>query len=473
MVKLYVQNSSDRHRKKNLSTPISFDVLQRAVQWVVKETSFSKMRLHGNTIWLPSQLVILAVLWAWSDKHRLTDAFRYSKELSLRMFGVVAVTSYQGFLGALVRWQKILLPLVCQRLWQLMKKSGGEYWRIGIWLPLAVDGSRISTPRTAKNEKAFAALNYGKGQKAKSRRKWKNKRRRSKPLSHPVKPQIWLTLLWHMGLKMPWSWKTGHSASSERGHFLEMLKGLVFPENTPFCGDAGFISYELWNTILDQGHNLLIRVGGNVRLLRNLGHARYDKNYVYLWPTKVSQKNQPPLILRLITCQGPRGTIYLVTSVLSKKQLSDHQVKTLYKLRWGIELQFRAYKQTFSRRTLRSRTPENALAELDWSLVGLWVIQLFAVKEQIKVERPPEGCSIALAISAVQDAMQFFQHDIYNPQELRQRLRDALKDQYKRTSSKTARYRSKQKAPPTCMKPKIVEARPQEKKLYRTLFATT
>ena len=94
MVKLYVQNSSDRHRKKNLSTPISLDVLQRAVQWVVKETSFSKMRLHGNTIWLPSQLVILAVLWAWSDKHRLTDAFRYSKELSLRMFGVVAVTSF-------------------------------------------------------------------------------------------------------------------------------------------------------------------------------------------------------------------------------------------------------------------------------------------------------------------------------------------------------------------------------------------
>src|SRR5438128_2394285 len=82
----------------------------------------------------------------------------------------------------------------------------------GRCVPLAVDGSRISVPRTKDNEKAFCAPNFGKSRKARSRRK---KKAKSKRLRHrvkeaqPVKPQIWVTLLWHMGLQMPWSWKTG------------------------------------------------------------------------------------------------------------------------------------------------------------------------------------------------------------------------------------------------------------------------
>ena len=38
------------------------------------------------------------------------------------------------------------------------------------------------------------------------------------------------------------------------------------------------------------------------------------------------------------------------------------------------------------------------MVELDWSLVGLWLIQLFAVKEQIKTDSPPEQSSVALAL---------------------------------------------------------------------------
>ena len=139
---------------------------------------------------------------------------------------------------------------------------------------MAVDGSRLTTPRTESNERAFAIKNYGHGKKAQRRCKWKNKRCRSKPISEPVKPQIWLTLIWHMGLKLPWCWRTGPSTASERGHLLELLKQAVFPIKTLFCGDAGFIGYLFWRGILDQGHSFLIRVGANVHLLKNLGTAR-------------------------------------------------------------------------------------------------------------------------------------------------------------------------------------------------------
>jgi len=67
---------------------------------------------------------------------------------------------------------------------------------------------------------------------------------------------------------------------------------MKFRENTLFCADAGFVGYELWRAILDAGHSFLIRVGGNVRLLRNLGHARHRRGLVYLWPNKAVCRNE-------------------------------------------------------------------------------------------------------------------------------------------------------------------------------------
>jgi hypothetical protein len=125
--------------------------------------------------------------------------------------------------------------------------------------------------------------------------KWKNKKLRSKNLGQPVKPQIWLTMIWHIGLKMPWSWPTGPSTSSERGHFLGMLQQQEFPKNTLFCADAGFIGYELWKTILEGGHHFLIRVGGNVHLLRKLGRVCVAHDIVYFWPREVQRQKQPQL----------------------------------------------------------------------------------------------------------------------------------------------------------------------------------
>src|SRR5207244_10501157 len=134
-------------------------------------------------------------------------------------------------------------------------------------------GRRTSTPRTKDNEKAFAAPHFGSGKTARNRKKKKKgkgvRRKIAKP--QPVTPQIWITLLWHMGLQMPWSWKTGPSYAAERDHFREMLREQKFPKNTLFCCDAGFTGYEFWKAIIDANYQFLIRVGANVTLLRQLG----------------------------------------------------------------------------------------------------------------------------------------------------------------------------------------------------------
>lgn len=460
-------NSSQGRAERSVDNSAA---LHRAVSWILHEDSFANLQLHGNVKWLSRNLVILAVVTAWSEAGRLRDAFSQAAQLSQSLFGVLAINTFQGMMRALVTYGQQLVPCMWLRLQMLMSQVSPEHFRIGRWVPLAVDGSRFTAPRTRSNEHAFSAKNYGKGKDARSRIHWKNKKKRSKKLSAPVKPQIWLTLIWHMGLKLPWCWKKGPSTSSERHHFIEMLTAQEFPENSLFCGDAGFIGYELWTTLASRGHSFLIRVGANVRLLKNLGNVKRGDGIVCVWPNDAIKRNQPPIVLRLIEVQGPRGRMYLVTNVLEEHLLSDRLLKRLYPLRWGIELQFRTAKQTFGKGKLRSRNSDHALAELDWSLIALTMIQLLAIREQTQIAIPPERSSVAQAIKAIRHAIQNWKQTVSKDQSLKTQLREATKDTYVRTKSKQARYHPDIKSKPSATKPIIINANASQKAAFRALM---
>jgi hypothetical protein len=121
-------------------------------------------------------------------------------------------------------------------------------------------------------------------------------------------------------------------------------------------------------------------------------------------------------------------------------------------------------KQTFGRRKLRSKTPERAYAELDWSLLGLWLIQLFAVKERIQLGEPPTDSSAALAIRILRELLER-RHEKSPPEgTLNARLGHAATDHYERRRSKRARYRPNYKDKPAAGAPKIIEAQPKHKR---------
>ena len=443
--------------------------LARAIRWIVNDKIFASIPLHGNIKWVPKNLVILAVLSSWSDASRMTDRFDKAARLSQRLFGVLAIHTYQGMVRALVTYGPALIACLWRRFQKLMQDISPQHYRIGGWLALAVDGSRFSTPRTLSNEKAFAAKKYGKGKLARSRVKWKNKRRRSKKLSVPVRPQIWLTLIWHMGLKLPWCWKTGPSNASERDHLIDMIKSEEFPENTLFCGDAGFTGYKFWSEILTAGHSFLIRVGANVHLLKDLGHARTQDGIVCLWTDAAARRKQPPIVLRLIEISNEHGNMYLVTNVRSKRSLSDASLRRLYPLRWGIELHFRAMKQTYDRGILKSRNAAHALAELEWSFVALTMIQLLSLREQQKTESPPQDASVSLAIAAIRNAIDTWNEPVTQEARLTSQLRAATKDGYHRRRTKTARYRPNYKDKPTTSGPRIKKASSIQQQRYKAL----
>lgn len=279
-----------------------------------------------------------------------------------------------------------------------------------------------------------------------------------------------------MGMRLPWSWKLGPSNSSERDHFKEMLREQKFPKDTLFCGDAGFTGYELWKLIIDQGHSFLIRIGSNVRLLKKLGYYARERNgIVYVWPDAEARKKQPPLILRLIHFKGDQGDVYLLTNVLNSRNLSDAQASQMYRLRWGIELQFRTLKQTFGRRKLRSRTPDRAYAELAWSLIGLWIAHLFAVKEQITIGEPPSHTSAGMAIQVVRQMLLFGREIPDDDEDMTALLQQAMVDTYHRSSKKQGRYNPRIKDKPSSGKPKIKKATAEHKrklKEYKEILST-
>ena len=120
-------------------------------------------------------------------------------------------------------------------------------------------------------------------------------------------------------------------------------------------------------------------------------------------------------------------------------------------------------KQTFGLCKLRSKRPDRALVELDWSLVGLTIIQLFALKEQIPLGELPEHSSVSLAIRIIRETVGRWHETPAADQTLGLRLRTAVLDDYRRTSCKCARYRTDFKDKPSAKQPTLINATRQHK----------
>jgi hypothetical protein len=279
---------------------------------------------------------------------------------------------------------------------------------------------------------------------------------------------LWLTVLWHAATGLPWNWRLGPCDSSERSHLLEMLPSL--PKEALITADAGFVGFDFLQLIVASGRHFLVRVGSNVRLLRKLGTVRESGGIVYLWPDAAAQRGALPLVARLVVVQGGRHPVYLLTSVLSPQRLSDRQVCDLYRMRWGIELFYRHLKQTYQRRKLRSLEAENARLELQWSLLGLWAMALYAQVELARKRVPASKVSIAGVLRAFRRMLRDYLHPAEREQSLCALVRRAVIDGYRRRN-KASRIDTRRKYDPPPGPPDIRRAKPAQVRLANRLTA--
>lgn len=398
--------------------------------------------MRGQATWRPQRLAWLGVLMSWDEgqtlgarwDHACTAAHRLHRHWHLG-------ASYSGFTQALVRETPRLLEAVKPRFRRAMQAWSGRFWKCGGWVAFAVDGSRQEAPHTAANEADLGCAGREK-----------------------TAPQVFITTVWHLGLGLPWDFRVGPGTDSERRHALDMVADL--PPRALLVADAGFAGYALCRRWVCSGRSFLVRVGGNIRLLQKLGYYRRERgDIVYLWP----HKRQPggrdkPLVLRLIRLKQGRQTLYLVTNVLDRRQLTSAQAKTLYRGRWGEEVFYRSYKQTLQRRTLLSRTAPTCVAESQWALLGLWLLGLLTVSRIIATRGDPKVWSVAASRDLVRQALRDQRPRRHPRQPLGDLLAAARTDPYQRTGDKAARNypRQKQEQPPG--PPKIEPAQPAERK---------
>ena len=358
--------------------------------------------------WTPRMLVTTAILMCWQSTGTLRDSFSEARQIVIGMYRSRRRPggSYSGFMEALQRDSQRCLARVTNCLRRVVETIAGRQWRCKGWVLMGVDGSRIDCPRTVANEEALGCAGRNK-----------------------TTPQVFLTSIYHVISGLPWDFRRGRADASERRHLLEMVGNL--PGKTMLLMDAGFTGYDFLRALRNSGHDFILRVGRNMRLLRKLGwQVDEHDGIVYQWPQ--SRLDEPPLVLRMVVVGDGRAAVYLVTSVLEPRLLSDGQIARWYRLRWGIEVFYRSLKQTLHRRKMRSVRPDNALTELDWSVVGLWVLGLMTAQQIPHGER----WSVASSLRVVRRALS---RPHARGSKLKRQLRRAVQDTYVRRHSKSAR----------------------------------
>lgn len=387
--------------------------------------------------WTDRLLVVTALLMSWQSASRLKDAFEICWQVVTGMYPTRRRVghTYEGFIQALQKRSQRLVSIVSSALRNAVQTVSREHWKIEGWVVMGVDGSRVECPRTAANEAAFGCA--GKTKTA---------------------PQQFVTTVLHVGTGLIWDWRRGGGKEAERNHLRQMIA--TMPAKALLLADAGFTGYELLRELLSNGMSFILRAGGNVRLLTKLGFVvREHDGIVYVWPQ--AYRDQAPLVLRLVVVHDGRKPVYLLTNVLEDSALSDAQVGTMYRRRWGIEVFYRSLKRTMEKHKLHSTSPAHARVELDWALAGLWMLGLLTVQRMICSHVSPLRWSVAQSLRIVRRVMAG-RGGLHAARNL-YALSRALKDDYDRAGSKTARnwpHKKKDKPPSP---PKIRTANHQER----------
>jgi Transposase DDE domain len=405
-------------------------------------------------------LVAAALVWAWSQELTLLDRFVAARSIITSVFAVQheLAGSYQAFTKMLARWSGLLQFALLEHFQQRMQED------LPSWLSFAgrpvfgVDGTRLELPRSRANESELAP----------QKRLHKRRRKSGAARKKAQQPSVWLTVLWHARSCLPWSWRSGPADASEREHLAQMTDCL--PPRSIVTADAGYVGYTYWQALLNAGHDFVIRVGSNVKLLRKLGYARERGGLVYLWTDRAAAQQEPPLVLRLVVFQGERHPVYLVSSLLDARQTPDQILLELYRQRWGVEVFHRGLKQTFGRRKLRSQTPGHVHLEVAWSLFALWAICLLAEYHQQRHGKSAKPVSLAGVLRVIRRALR----EYACPCRLRLDLllAGAVLDGYERTCKDSRDYpRKKRERPPG--PPKLVPATMEQILLAQRLKRAT
>jgi hypothetical protein len=296
-------------------------------------------------------LVLLAMTWCAGDsqaeRFETARAFYVATHQKRKRPGRTA----QGFQKALAR-----LPVACLRALaagtrrQLQADLGDDLVTDG-FVALGCDGSRLECPRSAELEQRM-------GQCSKDE----------------AAPMLWVTALVHLRTGLLWGWRLGRATADERRHLRQLLP--LLPARALVVADAAYLSLVLARAVVGAGADFLFRLSSGHYLYTEgqVALPRWGEGPVYYWPERAQKGGLPPVPARLIRVRGPKADVWLLTSVLSRRQLRRRTAAQFYRWRWRNEGLFRTYKRTLSKVKLSGRTVRLVHREAEGSLLAVQVL---------------------------------------------------------------------------------------------------
>jgi hypothetical protein len=229
---------------------------------IITSHFFSRLLVRKNATWTPQRLTWSALLMGLAEQQTLRERFAAVCDYLKSTYPHWQIgTSYEGWVGALKRELPRLMPLVIAKLRSHINQFQ-THQQIGRWKAFGVDGSDAACPRTQLNQ----AASSGKGQ-------------------HNGMPLLSMTVMYHLRLGLPWAFRVGPCTESERSHLEQMLDELPQDANSLIVADAGFPGYACCRNMVHKQRQFLLRVGGNMHLLKDLGYEHEQQgDFVYLWP---------------------------------------------------------------------------------------------------------------------------------------------------------------------------------------------
>jgi DDE family transposase len=325
---------------------------------VFKEGHRAWQNPHYNCSWSLKAILEVLLLMTWdkgdseAERFQTARAYYVSRHQHEKRPGQTS----EGFQQAL---RRVPIP-VFRALAAGLRTQLGSRWidslRLGGWLPIGCDGARLEGVRTAQLEARL-------GQAGKS----------------DSAPTAYLSAMVLLPLGLPWSWRLDKGTASEHKHLTQLLPTL--PKKSLVVADAGYVSYELYRSILQAGQAFLIRMSSRAYLLseQKVPLEKFKEGWVYYWPQEAQRKRQKPVRVRLLRVRGKKGDVWLLTN-LDRQTLSRRLAAQIYRWRWRNEGLFRTYKRTLHKMKLRYRTAALIFREAEGSLLALQLLMALATE---------------------------------------------------------------------------------------------
>jgi len=331
-------------------------------------------RAHGGAPrWSTHALTMVLLVMTWctgdsqAERFETARAFYVAGHQKRKRPG----QTVQGFQKRLAR-----LPVACLR-----ALAAGCRRRLGAdlgdglvsdgFIALGCDGSRLECPRSAELERRL-------GQCSKDQ----------------AAPMLWVTALVHLRTGLLWGWRLGRATADERLHLRQLLP--LLPARALVVADAAYLSYELAQAVVGAGADFLFRLSSGHYLYTEgqVALGRFREGLVYYWPQRAQQGKRPPVRARLIRVRGPKVDVWLLTSVLSRRQLRRGTAARFYRWRWRSEGLFRTYKRTLSKVKLQGRTVRLVHREAEGSLLA---VQLLLAQGAVALWRAGAGGEVRVS----------------------------------------------------------------------------